>query len=280
VTAAAEYRRLTTGLRRFFYVAAFLVLAQGTILFLGSTHSARYFAWTIKSPLTAAFLGANYWAAVALELLAARQRDWVRARVAFWAVLLFTVATLVVTLIHLDRFHFHAGDFVTRLGTWLWLAIYVIVPPAMVVLGLRQLRVPGVDAPRSDPVPKVFGRALVAEAVVLAGLGIALLIAPLSTAGIWPWSLTSLTARAIGAWLLGIGVGAGWMAWEADFERVRIAFVAFSLAVLLQLVALARYGGEVDWSSVSGVVYLAVLLGVLALSLVGAATVLVANSRA
>jgi hypothetical protein len=233
VTAAAEYRPLTTGLRRFFYVAAFLVFAVGTILFLGSTHTARYFAWTIKSPLTAAFLGANYWAAVALELLAARQREWARARVAFGAVLLFTVATLVVTLIHLDRFHFHAGDFVTRLGTWLWLAIYVIVPPVMVVLGLRQLRVPGVDRPRSDPFPKLFGRAMMAEAVVLAGLGIALLIAPLSTAGVWPWSLTSLTARAIGAWLVGIGVGAGWVAWEADFERARVAFVAFALAVLL-----------------------------------------------
>src|SRR5207249_1267256 len=153
----------------------------------------------------------------------------------------------VVTLIHLDRFHFHADDFVTRLGTWLWLAIYVIVPPVMVVLGLRQLRVPGIDRPRSDPFPKVFGRAMMAEAVVLAGLGIALLIAPLSMAGVWPWALTSLTARAIGAWLLGIGVGAGWVAWEADFERARIAFVAFSLAVLLQLVALARYGDEVDW---------------------------------
>jgi len=39
--------------------------------------------------------------------------------------------------------------------------------------------------------------------------------------------------------------------------------------VLLQLVALARYGREMDWSSVAGVVYLAVLFGVLALSVFG-----------
>ena len=36
-----------------------------------------------------------------------------------------------------------------------------------------------------------------------------------------------------------------------DFERARISFLAFSLAVLLHLVALARYGGQVDWSPVS-----------------------------
>ena len=66
-----------------------------------------------------------------------------------------------------------------------------------------------------------------------------------------------------------MGLGAAQAVREADFERARIAFVAFGLAVLLQLVALGRYGGELDWSSVSGVVYVAVLLGVLALSVVG-----------
>src|SRR6266566_5061153 len=127
-TSGAEHRRLTTGIRRFFY---------------------------------AAFLGANYLAAVALELLAARQREWARVRVAFWPVLAFTSLTLVVTLIHLDRFHLHGGAFVTRLGTWIWLAIYVVVPPVMIVLGARQLRVSGVDAPRSRPFPRFFSRAVV-----------------------------------------------------------------------------------------------------------------------
>ena len=269
VTSAEEYRGSTTGIRRFFYVASFLVFAAGVPLFLGSTQTARYFAWTIKSPLTAAFLGANYWAAIVLEVLAARQRMWARVRVAFVPVLVFTFVTLVVTLVHLDRFHLHGGAFVTRLSTWLWLAIYIAVPPAMIVLGARQLRVSGADPERSHRFPAFFGRAVAAEAVVLTGLGAALLIAPLSTASIWPWALTPLTGRVIGAWLFGMGLGAAQAAREDDFERARIAFVAFGVAVLLQLVALARYGGELDWSSVSGIAYLAVLLGVLALSVFG-----------
>jgi hypothetical protein len=269
VTSAERYRGSTPGLRRFFYIAAFLVFAAGVPLFLGSTRTDRYFAWTIKSPLTAAFLGANYWAAVFLEVLAARERVWARVRVAFVPVFVFTLITLVVTLVHLDRFHLHGGAFVTRLSTWLWLAIYVGVPPAMIVLGLRQLRVPGVDPERSHRFPAFFRRAVAAQAVVLTGLGAALLIAPVSTASIWPWALTPLTGRAIGAWLFGMGLGTAQAVREDDFERARLAFVAFGVAVLLQLVALARYGGEMDWSSVAGVVYLAVLFGVLALSVFG-----------
>jgi hypothetical protein len=33
--------------------------------------------------------------------------------------------------------------------------------------------------------------------------------------------------------------------------------------------AIARYGGEIDWSSLSSVVYVAVLIGVLGLSVFG-----------
>jgi hypothetical protein len=42
------------------------------------------------APLTAAVLGAGYWASFALELLSARERHWARTRVAVPAVLLFS----------------------------------------------------------------------------------------------------------------------------------------------------------------------------------------------
>jgi hypothetical protein len=52
-----------------------------------------YFAWTIHPPLTAAVLGAGYWASFVLELLSARERLWARTRVAVPAVLLFSTLT-------------------------------------------------------------------------------------------------------------------------------------------------------------------------------------------
>lgn len=54
-----------------------------------SDQTEHYFAWTIASPLTAAFLGAAYWASAVLELMAARERAWSHGRVAVPAVLLF-----------------------------------------------------------------------------------------------------------------------------------------------------------------------------------------------
>jgi hypothetical protein len=104
----------------------------------------QLFAWTIRNPLGAAFLGAGYWASVAFEALAARQRIWANARIAVPTVLVFTVLTLVATLLNLGQFHL-GGQFAisTRIVTWAWIAIYIVVPLLMVIILAVQLRTPG-----------------------------------------------------------------------------------------------------------------------------------------
>ena len=51
-----------------------------------------------------------------------------------------------------------------------------------------------------------------------------LLIAPTAVMALWPWTLTALTGRAIGAWLIGLGIAAGHAASFVDrtpaIERV------------------------------------------------------------
>ena len=104
VTPAAV-KPLLPGMRRLLYVAAVLVLLAGFQLFVFTGNTASYFAWTIRNPLGAAFLGAGYWASVAFEALAARQRIWANARIAVPTVLVFTLLTLVATLLNLGLFH-------------------------------------------------------------------------------------------------------------------------------------------------------------------------------
>jgi len=58
-------------------LAAGLVFIVGISLFLLSEQTDQYFAWTVKPPLMAAFLGGGYWASVCLEMLAACERVWV-----------------------------------------------------------------------------------------------------------------------------------------------------------------------------------------------------------
>ena len=101
----AAVKPLLPGMRRLLYVAAVLVLLAGFQLFVFTEHTAGYFAWTIRNPLAAAFLGAGYWASVSFEALTARQRIWANARIAVPTVLVFAVLTLVATLGHLELFH-------------------------------------------------------------------------------------------------------------------------------------------------------------------------------
>lgn len=269
---SASGQPLTAGMRWMLYAASGLVFSVGIPLFLAPAQTETFFAWTIASPLTAAFLGGAYWASCGLEFMAARQRRWSHARVAVPAVVLFTALTLLVTLLHIDRFHFDSPALITRMGTWVWLAVYASVPLIMGFLAFRQLRAPAAplgDAPPEIPLAGWIRSILFVNAGVLTLLGVAFLIAPETFLGLWPWALTALTARATGAWLVGLGVAAGHAAWENDILRSRPVMVSSIVFSLLQFVALARFAGEPRWSSPAMWAYLLLLASFLATGLAG-----------
>ncbi|WP_162914470.1 hypothetical protein [Taklimakanibacter lacteus] len=255
----ADATGTTRAMRGLLLVAALLVFIIGVPLFVLTTATETYFAWTIATPLTAAFLGASYWAAGILELLAARQERWSNARIAVPAVLLFTVLTLAVTLIHIDRFHFAAVAPVTLLVTWSWLIVYAVVPVLMVIILILQRRGIGGDPPRAVPLPDGLRLVLGIQSVIMAVFGLGLLLATSATASLWPWSLTPLTARAIGAWLLSIGVSAAHAAWENDRARIRPFAVSYLVFAVLQAVALARFPSDFAWGTAAATLYLAFL---------------------
>lgn len=253
----------TPALRGLFALAATLVFGIGIPLFLWSTETERLFAWTIATPLTAAFLGASYWAAGVMEFLASRRRRWHEARIAVPAVFIFTVLTLIVTLVHLDRFHITATDPVTQTVTWAWIVVYAVVPVLMLVALVLQLRQPAGDVPSRTPLPAWVRLMLVAQGATLAILGIWLLLLPASASPHWPWSLTPLTARAIGAWLFSLGVVALHGAWENDHVRIYPATLGYFVLPILQFVALARFPGDFAWGTTAGMLYLAFLVWML-----------------
>ena len=219
-------RQLSPGMRRLLVVAGVLVVLAGLTLYVFPLRTAELFAWTITPPMTAVFLGASYWAAAAIELMAATRRWWAEARIAVPGVFLFTVLTLIVTLVHLDRFHLAAElSLGTRLITWAWLAIYALVPVFMAIVWIRQSRLSGGDPPRTAGLPPLTRVTLGLQAAVLAVCGSGLLIAPVTFSALWPWQLTPLTGRAIGAWLVGLAVVAAQELWENDVRRFRPAAV-------------------------------------------------------
>jgi hypothetical protein len=238
-------------------IASVLVFIIGISLFLLSGQTDRYFAWTISVPLTAAFLGAGYWSSFFIEFVASRERMWANARVAVPAVFVFTVLTLVATLIHLDLFHL-GGSFavITQIGTWTWMAVYVSVPILLAVLWAIQIRLPGGDPLRRTPISGLVRLAIYLLAAGMLTVGVALFVAPLGTGVLWPWELTPLTGRAVGAWLIGLGVAAAHMAWERDWRRVLPASAMLAVFGALELLVLLRFPAELDWSGPRAWVYL------------------------
>ena len=248
-------KQTTAGIRIILYVASFLVLSVGLSLYFLSAKTDIYFSWTIDPPMTAAFLGAGYLASFLIEFLAAREKIWARARIAVPGVLAFTILTSIVTLIHLDKFHFDSPVFITLAGTWVWLFIYISVPIALSILWALQARQPGADPDRKVLLPVWLRSTLILQGLVMFIFGSAMLLIPEVTIPLWPWKLSVLTSRAIGAWGVGIGVIALHAAWENAWARLSPMFISYFTYGALQVINLLRYPDVIDWASPSAMLY-------------------------
>ncbi|MFL6128279.1 MAG: hypothetical protein ACJ73E_04350 [Mycobacteriales bacterium] len=257
-----DVRPLSRGTKVLLCVFVVLTALATNQLFVLSDHTDAWFAWTIRPPLTAAFLGGGYGAGFLMVLLALRSHAWAHARVPVVTVLVFSVLTLAATLLHPDRFHFGAGGAVARFAAWFWLAVYIVVPVALTLLAVRQQRMPGDDPERRQPLPIWLAVVLTIQGALMLVVGVVLFVSPAQAATLWPWPLTPLTARVVAAWLVAFGIASVLALVERDLERLEISAVAYTLFGVLELVALARYSDAVRWGSVAATVYLVLLLTV------------------
>jgi hypothetical protein len=253
-------RPLTPLFQKFLYLATFLTFAAGVPLFLLSGQTEHYFAWTINPPLTAAWLGATFWASSVIVFLAARQPVFAKLRPAMPGGLLFVWLMLGATALHLDRFH------LDRVNGWAWVAVYFTVPPALTYILWQQFRAPGGDPPRTAPLPAWLRLAFAAYAVAIL---LGLYLAPQTTAVIWPWTLPPLAARAVAAWLIPLGVIAAQIVWENDFGRIQAVMVGAIVFAILHFIVVIRYVALIDWGNPLAWLYLLLLISTLAVALYG-----------
>lgn len=250
-------------LRAFYAIAAVLAVFAGVLLFVGAAETDRFFSWTIEPPLTAAFLGAAYWAAAVLLAWSARRRSWVEARTALPPVLTIAVLLLIATLLHLDRF-----DLDSLFG-WFWLTVYVIVTPLLLWLIWRTRRDQEGAPGAGNALPAWLRVVLGVQAIVMLGVGAALFVAPLDVASIWPWALTELTGRAVGAFLCGFGLAAAVAIREDDLDRLRGSALAYGALGALELAALALHADDVSGTAAETVLYAVLWASVLGVGVYG-----------
>jgi hypothetical protein len=251
-------------IRRFYAVAAGLAAIAGFLLFPLASETDRFFSWTIEPPLTAAFLGSAYWAALVLLAWASRQREWAVARTAMPAVATIAALLLVTTLIHLDKF-----DLDSLFG-WFWLVVYCLVTPLLAWSIRRQVQVAGPVERGLNPLPGSVRGILALICACLLGFGVALYAAPVDAASAWPWDLTPLTARAIASFLIGFAAAAAFAIWEDDVRRLRGPAYAFATLAGLELLALASFSDDVTASGAGVAAYVAFWVVSLALGVAGA----------
>jgi hypothetical protein len=265
-------RAVRPSLRALYLVPLMLACGyQALLLLLFSGGTAAYFAWTVRSPLTAATLGASYASGVALFAVGLRLRRWVDVRIVAYTSLAQLVLMLGVAVLHHDRLHLTEGEIGGFLGAWGFVAVHAVMPLVGLALLAVQSRAPGANPPRTGPADLFTGVPIAWVALVGCGLGAAMLAVPGALRGVWPWPVTDLDLRALGVWTLTFGLGSLWALREGDPERMRAGAAGYTAVGAFSLVAVVTHPGAMDWGSVLAWLYVLGMLGLVGMGLVGLA---------
>jgi hypothetical protein len=222
-------------------IIPFLVVAF-FVLYPFPHDTGRLFAWEIKPTITPMILGSVYLGGAYFFLRVVTANAWHTVKGGFIPVGTFATLMGVATVIHWGKFsHSHAAF-------WLWAGLYFTTPFLIfwVWLANRRHDTPATQADLLIPARASRIIAIVGGLSVLTGAFLFLL--PGRAAGIWPWALTPLTARVMGAiFCLGVaGLGAPTdRRWTSARTLLQVA--AFMLTLIL--LAGARAAGELDPSN-------------------------------
>lgn len=203
--------------------------------------------------LASAYLGGAYFFVRVL-----REPRWNVVETGFLSVALFASLLGVATIVHWDKFnHGHVAF-------WLWAGLYFAAP--LLVLGgwlaNRRFAAPaGVDEARIGAVARWIVGLIGLLALVQ---GIVMFLAPTQVIAIWPWTLTPLTCRVVGAIFCLGSAGIGVLV-DPRWTTVRLMLQVEALMVALILIGALRARAEFDtgrpltWLMLGG--FVAVLLG-------------------
>ena len=213
-------------------IVPFLVVAFG-ILYLFPDHTQELFAWGIQPRMSAMMLGAAYIGGAYFFVRAAANARWHEVKVGFLPVTTFATLMGIATILHWDRFNHGYISF------YAWVGLYFTTPFIVFLLWLRNRSTdpgpgasPGLYVPR--PVRLVIG--IVGLLTVLTSIVLFLQPGLMITA--WPWQLTALTARVMGALFALTGVGELAIALEVRWSAIRIPLQSQMIGIALIALAI------------------------------------------
>ncbi len=186
-------------------IIPFLLVAFVLLYFWPSADdTARLFAWRIAPDFTSLVLASAYLGGACFFVRPALARQWHAVGGGFVPVGMFAALLGVATILHWDK------SVHTNVAFWLWAGLYFTTPFLVFAVWLvnrREVSQTTADDILLSPVISVLIGAIGFAAFVTCLL---LFLFPRVAIAVWPWTLTELTARVMGAiFALGVvGVGA------------------------------------------------------------------------
>ncbi|PKN92183.1 MAG: hypothetical protein CVU44_16255 [Chloroflexi bacterium HGW-Chloroflexi-6] len=229
------------------WVAALVIpflLVAFIILFIFPRETEKLFAWKIQPSMSAMMLGAAYAGGIYFFMGVLRSQQWHKIKVGFLPVTAFASLLGIATILHWDRFNHGHISFIA------WAGLYFTAPFIVLAVWLRNRNQ---DTEKLDTQDSVIPRQvrLIMGAIGLVTLGISLFLflQPAIVIDIWPWTLTPLTARVMGAMfalpgLVGLGIAS-----DSRWSAANLILQSQSFSILLILVASARSWPDFDWAN-------------------------------
>ncbi|GAB1692821.1 hypothetical protein [Krasilnikovia sp. M28-CT-15] len=232
-------QRLTRGVS---YTIAPVLIVAFAVLYPVPAHAGRLFAWNIAPAMTSMVLGAAYLGGAYFFVRAARASAWHTVKGGFPPVAAFAALLGLATIIHWDRFrHMHVAF-------WLWALLYFTTPFLIVWVYLRNGRTGRPISTGDALLPAGVATVTAAVGVLALGTGLLLFLTPAVAMRIWPWPLTPLTARVLGA-ILCLGLAGVGSLLDRRWSSARLPFQVAAIMLTLMVVAGVRAHAEFDASN-------------------------------
>jgi hypothetical protein len=210
-------------------IIPFLLVAFVVLYFWPSAKStAHVFAWRISPPFTPMVLGSVYLGGAYFFLRASQATQWHRVEGGFISVGLFASLMGIATIVHWNVF-IHSN-----VAFWLWAGLYFTTPFIIFAVWFFNRREDSQTSPNDLVMSSQTAMVIGALGVLSAVSSLFLFLLPNTAIHIWPWHLTDLTARVMGAiFALGFaGVGAfADRRWTG--ARILLQVEGFMLALIL-----------------------------------------------
>jgi hypothetical protein len=223
-------------------VIPFLVAAFG-ILYLFPLQTERLFAWKLQPAMSAMMLGAAYAGGIYFFTGVLLAKQWHKIKTGFLPVMAFASLLGIATILHWGRFnHQHISFFA-------WAGLYFTTPFIVLAVWLRNRpQDPGGIERQDVAIPYPARLLLGSFGLVTLVIGLFLFIEPSLMVKLWPWTLTPLTARVMGAMfalpgLVGLGIAA-----DPRWSAAQLILQSQGFSILLIVLASAIAGSDFNWT--------------------------------